>query len=234
MPPLLPEACRISANSFSDWTVPSTNGIFNCLILRARLADTRLEERLLDKSGPLRLLQVYSPCPPSFPSVYPMHAESVLRLQTRDELWILEPTVKPFALRWSAADLVEWCCGPHFLGSESSPPAAPQERRLMRRFDMRLPALVRLAGSTDELLTETQNVSARGVFFYMDREIAEGTRVEMTLTLPPHITLTDSVRVRFIARIIRVEKPLPVSRVGMAAMIEEYEFLRSNPLSRLQ
>ena len=40
----------------------------------------------------------------------------------------------------------------------------------MRRFDMRLPAIVKFAdASVDELLTETQNVSARGVFLYLDR-----------------------------------------------------------------
>jgi len=101
-----------------------------------------------------------------------------------------------------------------------------QERRMMRRFDMRLPALVRLAG-TDEFQTETQNVSARGVFFYFDRAVAKGTPVEVTLTFPPHITLTDAVRVRFTARVIRVESPSPSLRVGTAAMIEDYEFLRS-------
>lgn len=101
-----------------------------------------------------------------------------------------------------------------------------QERRMMRRFDMRLPALVRLEGA-DEFQTETQNVSARGVFFYLDRAVAKGTPVEVTLTFPPHITLTDAVRVRFAARVIRVESPSPSLRVGTAAMIEDYEFLRS-------
>jgi hypothetical protein len=102
-----------------------------------------------------------------------------------------------------------------------------QERRLMRRFDMRLPALVRL-DANNEFQTETQNVSARGVFFYLDRPVAAGTRCEVTLTFPPHITLTDAVRVRFNARVIRSESPLPSSRVGTAAMIEDYEFLRSS------
>ena len=96
----------------------------------------------------------------------------------------------------------------------------------MRRFDMRLPAIVRLEGST-EYHTETQNVSARGVFFYLDRPLSAGTRVEVTLTFPPHVTLTDAVRVRFSARVIRVESPLPSARIGVAAMIENYEFLRS-------
>jgi hypothetical protein len=84
-----------------------------------------------------------------------------------------------------------------------------QERRMMRRFDMRLPAVV------------------RGVFFYLDRPVEAGTRCEVTLTFPPHITLTDAVRVRFTARVIRVESPLPSLRIGTAAMIEDYEFLRS-------
>jgi PilZ domain len=107
-----------------------------------------------------------------------------------------------------------------------------QERRMMRRFDMRLPALVRMVDEEDreqerEFRTETQNVSARGVFFYLDRPVPEGTRCEVTLTFPPHITLTDAVRVRFTARVIRVESPLPSMRIGTAAMIETYEFLRS-------
>ncbi|MGC2196719.1 MAG: PilZ domain-containing protein [Terriglobales bacterium] len=104
------------------------------------------------------------------------------------------------------------------------------DRRSMRRFDMRLPAAIRLAGdAADEFLTETQNVSARGVFFYLDRIVASGSRIEVTLTFPPHVTLTDPVRVRFAARVIRVETPLPSARIGVAAMIEEYEFLRSTP-----
>lgn len=102
-----------------------------------------------------------------------------------------------------------------------------QERRLMRRFDMRLPAIIRLEGAP-ELHTETQNVSARGVFFYLDQPVTAGTKLEVTLTFPPHITLTDAVRVRFTARVIRAEQPLPSSRVGTAAIIEDYEFLRSN------
>jgi hypothetical protein len=101
-----------------------------------------------------------------------------------------------------------------------------QDRRMMRRFDMRLPAVVRL-DENNEFQTETQNVSARGVFFYLDRPVPAGTACEVTLTFPPHITLTDAVRVRFTARVIRSESPLPSSRVGTAAMIEDYEFLRS-------
>ena len=101
-----------------------------------------------------------------------------------------------------------------------------QERRAMRRFEMRLPAVVRLEGA-GEFHTETQNVSARGVFFYLDKPVSAGTKLEITLTFPPHVTLTDAVRVRFFARVIRVENPSSSVRSGVAAMIENYEFLHS-------
>jgi hypothetical protein len=105
----------------------------------------------------------------------------------------------------------------------------PEERRLMRRFDMRLPAAILVSGGDpNEFLTETQNVSARGVFFYLDRPLAEGTRVEVTMTFPPHITFTGPLRVRFMARVVRVESPLPSARIGIAAVVEEYEFLASS------
>ena len=106
------------------------------------------------------------------------------------------------------------------------------ERRTMRRFDMRLPAMVELpASGGDEFQTETQNVSARGVFLYLDRPISHHSRIRVTLTFPPHVTLTDAVRVRFTARVIRVDDPLPSARIGVAAVIEEYEFLRSAPMN---
>ncbi len=99
----------------------------------------------------------------------------------------------------------------------------------MRRFYMRLPAAVKLPGAEPaEVMTETQNVSARGIFFYLDQPVTQGGQIEVTMTFPPNITLTDAVRVRFLARVVRVEQPLPVSR-GVAAVIEEYEFLRPNP-----
>ncbi len=107
-----------------------------------------------------------------------------------------------------------------------------QERRCMRRFDMRLPALIHLPnGKPEDLPTETQNVSARGLFFYLDRPLSEGSRIEVTLTFPPHVTLTDSLRVRFGARVIRIDDPLPGSRIGVAALIEEYEFLGPRPVA---
>jgi hypothetical protein len=105
-------------------------------------------------------------------------------------------------------------------------PARSQDRRVMRRFHVRLPAVVQFP--EQKLQTETQNVSAHGVFFYLDRAVSPGTQLQITLTFPPHLTLTEAVRVRFAARVVRVEHPQPSPRIGIAAIIENYEFLRSN------
>lgn len=112
------------------------------------------------------------------------------------------------------------------MSTNPSPQLVTTERRALRRFAMHLPALIRSADPFQEFITETLNISARGVFFYIDSEIAPQTRVEVTLTLPSEVTVTDSVRVRFVGRVVRVESG-PSRRVGIAAAIEDYEFLRS-------
>jgi len=101
----------------------------------------------------------------------------------------------------------------------------PPDRRAMRRFSMKLPASVRVSGIPSEFTTETENISARGIFFYLDRLMTEGARVEVTVSFPPEVTLTDPLQLRFVARVVRVE-PKTATRTGVAATIQEYEFLR--------
>src|SRR5437868_10741580 len=111
---------------------------------------------------------------------------------------------------------------------ETGHPAAGPERRSMRRFEIRLPALVKLTGNGfQELLTETHNVSARGIFFYIDRPIASGSRLEITLTLPSQITLAEAVLVRLTARVLRIETTQGSSRTRVVAPTEHYDSLRS-------
>lgn len=100
------------------------------------------------------------------------------------------------------------------------------ERRALRRFKMKLPAFVRVPGIPAPFATETENVSARGIFFFIDRWMKEGSQVEVTMDFPSQLTLSEPLRVRFRARIVRVE-PQRGMRMGVAAAIEEYEFIRS-------
>jgi len=102
---------------------------------------------------------------------------------------------------------------------------AQQERRGEQRFPLRLPVVVKsYAGDVREESSLTRDVSARGAFFYLDSRITEGTPVELILTLPSEITLTESIRVRCKGKVVRVVETVPGSRIGIAAVIEQYDF----------
>lgn len=103
--------------------------------------------------------------------------------------------------------------------------ATKAEQRSSRRFSLKLPVSIRYAeGEAREVPAETRDVSAQGVFFYAGSQLVEGARVEFTLTLPPEITLTDSIRVRCQGRIVRIDNDA-TPRVGIAAIIEQYDFV---------
>jgi hypothetical protein len=100
-----------------------------------------------------------------------------------------------------------------------------QEKRATRRFSLKLPVSIRFTnGGIHEFSAETRDVSARGVFFYLDKKLSEGSNIEFTLTLPPEITLTDSIRVRCKGRVVRVEDGAD-ERIGVGAVIDQYDFV---------
>src|SRR5579871_1946756 len=101
-----------------------------------------------------------------------------------------------------------------------------QDKRATRRFSLRLPISVRYQdGASGEKSAFTRDVSARGICFSLDAPLSEGTNIEFTLTLPPEITLTESIRVRCKGKVVRVDEGGNEGRVAVAAVIDEYEFL---------
>jgi hypothetical protein len=100
-----------------------------------------------------------------------------------------------------------------------------KEKRATRRFALRLPVSVRYGEPADEHAAQTRDVSARGICFYLDSAIQAGSAIDFTLTLPPEITLTESIRVRCKGRVVRVEGGNPVGKMAVGAVIDEYEFL---------
>jgi hypothetical protein len=100
-----------------------------------------------------------------------------------------------------------------------------QEKRGARRFALRVPVTVnRNNGNSAQESAQLRDVSARGICFYVESAIAQGAPIGFTLTLPPEITLTESIRVQCKGRVVRVEDETP-GKVTVAAVIEEYEFL---------
>ena len=101
---------------------------------------------------------------------------------------------------------------------------AEQEQRNTRRFALQLPVSVKYVEGAKEQVAQTRDVSARGVFFYMDSNVKVGSDLEFTLTLPSEITLTDSIRVRCKGKVVRVEDR-GAERIGVAAAIDQYDFI---------
>ena|ERR1035438_3205548 len=99
------------------------------------------------------------------------------------------------------------------------------DKRATRRFALRLPVTVRYEPNAQEHTAQTRDVSARGICFYVDSAIQAGSAIDFTLTLPPEITLTESIRVRCKGRVVRVESGTPANKMAVAAVIDEYEFL---------
>ena len=98
-------------------------------------------------------------------------------------------------------------------------------KRATRRFSLRLPVSVRYGENEQEHEAQTRDVSARGICFYVDSAIQAGSAIDFTLTLPPEITLTESIRVKCKGRVVRVDQQATPGKVGIAAVIEQYEFL---------
>jgi hypothetical protein len=104
--------------------------------------------------------------------------------------------------------------------------AEPQhEKRAARRFALRVPVTVNRDNTSTNEPAHMRDVSARGICFYVDSAMAQGAPIGFTLTLPPEITLTESIRVQCKGRVVRVEDASPDGKVTVAAVIEEYEFL---------
>src|ERR1700678_4162490 len=104
--------------------------------------------------------------------------------------------------------------------------AEAQEKRAARRFALRIPVSVaRGETSNHNEPAQLRDVSARGISLYLDSPIEQGSPLGFTLTLPPEITLTESIRVHCKGRVVRVEGGNPASKMAVAAVIDEYEFL---------
>jgi hypothetical protein len=113
-----------------------------------------------------------------------------------------------------------------FFGGSMAEPQ--QEKRGARRFALRVPVSVNRSATEGNLRGESaelRDVSARGICFYLDSAIEQDAHIGFTLTLPPEITLTESIRVQCQGRVVRVENGATEGKVAVAAVIEEYEFL---------
>jgi PilZ domain len=103
--------------------------------------------------------------------------------------------------------------------------AEAQEKRAARRFALKIPVSIAREDTKFNEAAQIRDVSARGISLYLDSPIAQGSPIGFTLTLPPEITLTESIRVQCKGRVVRIEEGAGEGKMAVAAVIEEYEFL---------
>ena len=85
--------------------------------------------------------------------------------------------------------------------------------------------LALLAGSAQTSTITGKVVDDKGAPIPAASIVEKGTAIEFTLTLPPEITMTESIRVRCRGRVVRVDNTAFEGRTAVAAQIEKYEFL---------
>ncbi len=104
------------------------------------------------------------------------------------------------------------------------------ERRTARRYDLTLPISIRFAAESliNRQEGRTRDISTRGLYFVVTRDLLAGSDVDITLTLPAEITRGSDVLVRAQGKVVRVERRLEdgETRLGVAAVIERYDIIR--------
>jgi hypothetical protein len=105
------------------------------------------------------------------------------------------------------------------------------ERRTARRYDLSLPVVIRVPVDKEmpSRTGKTRDISTRGVYFTIDQDPGTGAELDITLTLPAEVTRGSEVFIRAIGKVVRVDNRSENSstRVGVAAVIERYEIIRT-------
>lgn len=71
---------------------------------------------------------------------------------------------------------------------------------------------------------ESINLSERGLYFEIPGGVRPGSNVEIAFTMPPEVTGGMAMKVRCVARVVRVDPNVGgEERIGVAAHIERFE-----------
>lgn len=112
--------------------------------------------------------------------------------------------------------------------SDAKPEKRQAERRGGERVAVRLPVTFKEKEGGAEQSVFTRDLSTKGIFFYVDREISPGTELEMVLILPSELTAGEKRWVCCQASVVRVEENAGQS-FGIAAAIERMDILPEIP-----
>jgi hypothetical protein len=74
----------------------------------------------------------------------------------------------------------------------------------------------------------TANISAAGVYLWVDGPLDVGASIEFEITIPGEtIAASGDVHLHCNGRVVRCDPDQELGRTGVACVIEQYEFLRT-------
>lgn len=98
--------------------------------------------------------------------------------------------------------------------------------RTSKRFPVHLP--LKVLGGQNIPTGSTANISAAGVYLWVDSELEVGSSIEFEMTIPrDSIAAGNDVRLLCKGRVVRCDASPEAGRTGVACVIEGYEFLRT-------
>ncbi len=103
------------------------------------------------------------------------------------------------------------------------------EARTGKRFDLKLPIVIKESDSADLLQGTTDNLSVAGVYLRAGAEFHVGSKVTFEITLPAEVTGgKNDVKLQCRGTVVRVDEPdNGEASNGVACVIDGYEFVRS-------
>ena len=103
------------------------------------------------------------------------------------------------------------------------------EHRRHRRYHLAIPVEVPYSDRGGPAIqTASRDISAKGIYFVLSPGAEVGTELEFDMVLPPQMCQGKSVRVHCRGRVARRDGPDEQGRIGIAAVIEEYEFIQTD------
>jgi hypothetical protein len=86
---------------------------------------------------------------------------------------------------------------------------------------------LKVLGDHEVPLGSTENISAAGVYLWIDGGLEVGSATDFEITIPREVIgAGNDVHLRCHCRVVRCDNPQKPGRSGVACVIEHYEFLR--------
>lgn len=108
------------------------------------------------------------------------------------------------------------------------------EQRKHRRYSLAFPVRVKPRtqdGTAPTIETSTKDISAHGIYLVISEDLEMGSELDLEITLPTELAGGKIVKLRCRGKISRLERKNAEGKVGVGAVIQDYEFFQEDKLA---